>query len=140
MALLALNAWILARLFPPKSPPFMGSIEGAYVGISRWLQHNWSHPGWFPIWYGGIPMENSYPPLLHFLVAFTSLATKLSVVRAHHVVAGMFYCLGPAALFWLVWRLTHSRWKGLVAGWIYSLVSPSAFILPSVRVDVGTAW
>jgi len=139
-ALLALNVWILARLFRTEYSPFMGSIQGAYVGISRWLLSNWSHPGWFPLWYGGIPAENTYPPLLHFLVAFASMATGWSVAHAHHAVTAAFYCLGPVALFWLVWRLTRSQWKAFVAGWIYSLVSPSAFLIRSVRGDMGTVW
>jgi len=139
-ALFALNACILARVFHTEYTPFMGSIEGAYVGISRWLQTNWSHPGWFPLWYGGIPIENFYPPLLHFLVAFASMATGASVAHAHHAVTATFYCLCPVALFWLVWRLTKSRWQGFIAGWLYSLVSPSAFLLRSVREDLGSAW
>lgn len=137
-ALLALNAGILARLFGTEYAPFMSSIEGAYVGISRWLASgNWSHPGWFPLWYGGIPAENTYPPFLHYLVAFASMATGMSIVRAHHVVTAAFYCLGPVTLFWLVWRLTQSHWKALAAGWIYSLVSLSAFLIRSVRLNIG---
>lgn len=138
--LLAVNVWIVARVFRTEYTPHMGSIEGAFVGISRWWQGNWSHTGWFPLWYCGIPVEESYPPLLHWLVAFASTALGLSVVRAHHVVTAGFYCLGSVAMFWLVWRLTQSRWKGFVAGWIYSLLSPSAFLMRSVRVDLGTVW
>ena len=139
-ALLALNIWIAARIFKLEFSPYMGSIEGAYVGLSRWLTLHWSSPGWFPLWYGGIPLQNSYPPFLHFLVAFTSMATGMSVVHSHHVVAASFYCLAPAALFWLVLRLTQSHAKAFLAGFLYSVVSPSAMLIQAVNGDVGTAW
>ncbi len=139
-ALFALNLWILSRLFHTEYTPFMGSIEGAYIGISRWLQMNWTHPGWFPLWYGGIPAENTYPPLLHFLVAVASGVTGMTVVHAHHAVTALFYCLGPLALFWLVLRLTESQWKAFIAGWIYTILSPCAFLLHNVRVDLQSVW
>ncbi len=138
-ALLALNSWIMARVFKTEYSPFLSSIEGAYIGISRWLITHWQSPGWFPLWYAGIPVENTYPPLLHFLVAFASMATGMSVVRSHHVVSASFYCLAPVTLFWLVRRLTQSEWKAFAAGWVYSLISVSAILMQSVRVDVGTA-
>ena len=139
-ALLAMNAWIVARLFKTEYTPWMSSIEGAYFGLSRWIQGHWTDLGWYPQWYAGVPFENSYPPLLHVLVAAFGQLTGVSVARAHHVVTGAFYCLGPVALFWLVVQLSGSRWKALIAGWLYSLVSFSAFLMPSVTRDMGNAW
>ncbi|MBZ5632761.1 MAG: hypothetical protein LAO55_06470 [Acidobacteriia bacterium] len=120
----------------------MFSIEGSYVGLARWLTVNWAHPGWFPLWYGGIPIENAYPPLLPHLVALFSLATGMTVARSVHAVTAAFYCLGPVALFSLVLRLTQSQWKALAAGWLYSLISLSAFLLPKELewIRVGAVW
>src|SRR4051812_40758032 len=117
-ALLLLNILIMARLFKAEYTPFMSSIEGAFVGISRWLLSNWTHAAWFPIWYGGIPVENAYPPLLHWLVAFASLTTGMSVVHSHHFVTALFYCAAPVALFCLTLRLSRSSRKAYVAGLI----------------------
>ncbi len=139
-ALLAVNAWILARLFKTEYTPFMSSIEGAYVGISRWMIAHGIHARWFPLWYDGIPSQNSYPPLLHSLVALWSWATGMTVAHSHHFVSGAFYCLAPVGLFLLTLRLTRSRWKSFIAGALYSLVSPSAFLLATVRHDAGSAW
>jgi hypothetical protein len=50
------------------------------------------------------------------------------------------YCLGPVALFWLVWRLSGSRWKAFVAGCIFSLLSPSAFLISWVARDLNSVW
>ncbi len=82
VVLVALNAWILGRLFKIEYTPWMGSIEGAYVGLSRWLQGHWTDLGWFPLWYGGIPLENAYPPLLHIVVAAAAQASGISPARA----------------------------------------------------------
>src|SRR6185312_4541559 len=118
----------------------MGSIEGAYVGISRWMIAHGSHARWFPLWYGGIPSQNSYPPLLHWLVAAWSWATGMTVAHSHHVVAAAFYCLAPVGLFALTLRLSRSRWKAFLAGMFYSLISPAPFLMPSVRHDLGSVW
>lgn len=141
-ALLGLNGWISARLFRTEFTRFLYSIEGSYVALARWLKANWSHPGWFPLWYGGIPMENTYPPLLHHLVALFSFVTGMTEVRSVHIVTAAFYCLGPVALFALVLRLTRSPWQAFAAGWLYSLISISSVLLPKemVWVRAGTVW
>ena len=139
VALLALNVSVAARLFRTEFTPFMYSIEGSYIGVARWLKINWTHPGWFPLWYGGIPLENAYPPLLPSLVALLSFATGMSEARSVHAVTAAFYCLGPVALFSLVLRLTESQWKALAAGWIYSLFSLAGFLMPRVRAWTA-AW
>lgn len=139
LALLGLNVWLSARVFRTEFTPFMYSIEGAYIALARWFKANWAHPGWFPLWYGGIPIENAYPPLLHHLTAFFSLATGASAVRSVHVVTAFFYCVAPVTMFWFVLRLTRSQWQAFAAGWIYSLVSLSLFIVPWVRYNL-TVW
>jgi hypothetical protein len=139
-ALLAVNAWIVARLFKTEFTPFMGSIEGAYVGISRWVIAHGMNARWFPLWYGGIPSRNSYPPLLHWLVAGWSWATGMTVPHSHHVVTAAFYCAAPPALFLLTLRLSGSHWKAFLAGMFYSLVSPSPLLMSSVHFDLGSLW
>ncbi|HVW09121.1 MAG TPA: hypothetical protein VHC90_11100, partial [Bryobacteraceae bacterium] len=138
--LLAVNAWILARLFKTEYTPFMGSIEGAYIGISRWMIAHGLRARWFPLWYGGIPSQNSYPPLLHWLVAAWSWLTGMTVAHAHHFVSAAFYCAAPVGLFLLTLRLSRSHWKSFIAAALYSLASPSAFLIPSIRHDLGSVW
>jgi hypothetical protein len=140
LALLLLNILIVARLFRVEYTPYMWSLEGSYIGLARWLTVNWTHPGWFPLWYGGISVENAYPPLLHFLVALTSLATGMTLPHSWHAVTAAFYCLGPPAMFALVRRLTQSQWKALISGLFYSLIAPSAFLFSVLRQDVHGGW
>ncbi len=120
----------------------MGSIEGAYIGISRYLI-NHPHglalfPGWFPLWYGGIPLQNTYPPLLHILVAVNAELLHCSAALSHHQVSGLFYCLGPVAVFLLGFTLSKDWKPALAAGLLFSLASPSAFLMRSVHGDLGS--
>src|SRR5438477_2072771 len=115
----------------------MGSIEAAYVSISRYMIENWRDLSWFPLWYGGIPFQNTYPPLLHAIVACVAVWLRMSPALAHHAVTAFFYCLGPMALYALAVRLTRSRWYGFWAGLLYSIISPSAFLIGNVRTDLG---
>ncbi len=140
LALFALNLYVAGKLFSIEYSQFMGSIEGAYIGLSRYMMENWRDLTWFPLWYGGIPFQNTYPPLLHALVAgFASLA-RVSPARAHHEVTAVLYCLGPVSVYFLALRLTRSRWSSFWPALIYSVLSPAAFLMPLVHQDLGTLW
>lgn len=118
----------------------MGSIEGAYIGLSRYILEHPRDLSWFPLWYCGIPFQNAYPPLLHVLVAITAWALRISPALAHHVMGGAFYCLGPVALLFLAYALSGNLRLSFVASLLFSLISPSVFLMPSIRVDVGSFW
>ena len=64
-----MNAYICWRLFRLEYSQYMGSIEAAYIGISHHILASGGDLSWWPAWYMGIPFQNAYPPLLHFLVA-----------------------------------------------------------------------
>ena len=117
----------------------MHSIEGAYVGLARWIA---AHPldwQWFPLWYGGIPFPNAYPPLLHFLSA-AAAGAGLEPAHAYHAVSGLMYCLGPVTLYWLALRFGAGRGTAFAAGLVYSLVSLSALLIPAIARDLGSIW
>ena len=67
--LLLLNLYIARELFITEYLAQMGSIEGAYIAIARYASQNRGDLSWFPLWYAGIPYQNTYPPLLHLIVA-----------------------------------------------------------------------
>ena len=137
LIIFALNCYFAKDLFRLEYSQFMGSIEAAYISISRYMIANWRDLTWFPLWYGGIPFQNSYPPLLHAIVAVTSVVAGWSPARSHHAVTAFFYCLGPVTLYALALRLTASRWSSFWAAWIYSILSPCAFLMPLIRADLG---
>ncbi len=140
LLLLALNLYIAKDLFFLEYGQFMGSIEAAYIAISRYMIGNWRDLTWFPLWYGGIPFQNTYPPFLHAVVALVAAAFRISIAHSHHIVTAFFYCCGPVTLYALAVRLTGSRWYSFVAVWMYSIFSPCLFLMPLARAEVGGAF
>jgi hypothetical protein len=135
-----LNVYICRDLFRTEYLSRMESIEGSYIGISRYILNHPRDLGWFPLWYCGIPFQNTYPPLLHMLVAGTAWMFGISPALAHHMVGATFYCLGPVALMFLAYALSNNLTLSCIAGLLYSLVSPSAFLMPSIRTDLVSVW
>jgi len=138
LALLAINVYFTRELFTLEYSQYMGSIEAAFISISRYMVDNWRDLTWFPLWYGGIPFQNSYPPLLHAIVAVTAGVFRISPALAHHAVTACMYCAGPLALYFFAARLTGSRWCAFWAGWIYSIFPPSYFLMASVHSGLGS--
>lgn len=136
MALFAVNAYIVRELFAVEYLPFMGSIEGAYIGLARQLSRNWDLT-WWPLWYAGIPYQNTYPPLLHWITALAARFTHVSPAHSYHFVTAFFYCIGPVTLFWMAYRLSGLLWPSFAGGLAYSLFSPSTLLLVAARNDVG---
>jgi hypothetical protein len=137
--LFLLNAYLCRELFTTEYTRHMGSIEAAYISISRLMMNHWGDLSWFPEWYCGIPQQNSYPPLLHFLVAGAASLGHISPALSHHVVSAVFYSFGPVALYLLAARLSESRWTAFVAGLVYSLAAPSLVLVSLLRHDIGGA-
>jgi len=135
--LFALNAYITLRLFRTDYTRQMGSIEAAFVSIARYASQHWHDLGWFPLWYGGIPYPDTYPPLLHWICGLLISLTGVSPGLAYHFVTASLYALGPAALFWMAWRLCGNRACAFAAAGGYSLVSPSCLLVKEIRLDSG---
>ncbi len=136
--LFALNVYLCHALFRLEYSKFRNSIEAAYISISQYVMANWGDLTWWNLWYGGIPYQNTYPPLLHWVVAATAQLLRISPAHAHHIVTALFYCLAPVTLYFLAVRLSGSRLAGFCAGLFYSLIAPSAILIATVRHDLGT--
>ena len=101
MALFLLHSYICRELFVLEYSGQMWNNESAISALAETPTH-WGDRSWFPLWYGGIPSQNTYPPLLHWMVALAAWVGRISTARAHDWVTGLFYCLGPVTLFALV--------------------------------------
>ena len=135
--LFALNAWVCARLFTTSYTNHLESIEAAYISLSQYfLNHPFSF-GWFPLWYNGIPYPNTYPPLLHILVAGVAWLLRISPALAHHAVCAALYSLGPVTLFLMAGRISNAWGASFLASLAYSLLAPSTWIIPAVRGWAG---
>lgn len=139
-ALFVLNVYVCRELFRVEYLSNMGSIEGAFIGISRYAMAHWNDLTWFPLWSTGIPYPTTYPPLLHLVVAFTAWVRGVSPAHAYHWMTALAYCLGPVALFALTLRLSGSRWAGFVAGLVYTCLPTSAWLIPAIGHDLGGAF
>jgi hypothetical protein len=110
----------------------MGSIEAVYIGLARYIRAHFGQFHWFPLWYGGIPFQDTYPPLLHFIVA---AAAWMPPGLAYHAVVAAVYAAAPAALYWSARRLGAAPASAFMAGVLYSLISPSCWLVREVRGD-----
>lgn len=128
------------KLFTIEYLDRMDSIEAAYIGLARYAAHNFPDFTWFPLWYNGIPYQNTYPPLLHWIVALWSRIAAVSPGLAFHQVVALFFCLCPVAIFWLARRLSGSDLCAFAAGMAAALLSPSDWLIPNVYHDVGGLW
>ncbi|HWB86362.1 MAG TPA: hypothetical protein VG675_19630 [Bryobacteraceae bacterium] len=137
LILFAANASVIPSLFHLEYSRDMGSIEAAFISLVRYIRDHFPDLHWFPLWYGGIPFQDSYPPLLHLTVAAVSAAFGISPALAYHAVAASVYALGPVTLFWMAWRLCGSRVWAFLAALLYSAISPSCWLIREVRADAG---
>ena len=136
-ALFTINALLTLPLFFIPYSQNMESIEAAFIGLARYIGDHFRDLNWFPLWYGGIPYPDSYPPLLHFTDAAVAALFHITPALAYHIVTATVYALGPVTLFWAAWRLGAPRWSAWLAGLGYSLMSPSCFLVRAVRYDAG---
>ncbi len=135
-----LNLWISWRLLTSEYIDQVGSIEGTHIALGRWALENSHDLSWFPLWYGGIPWQNTYPPLHPMLVAALSAVAGTSPALSYHVLAGVLYSLGSVTLFLLALRMSGSVLAGAAGAVVYSLVSPASFLVPLIRHDTGGLW
>lgn len=138
--LFLINVYICRNLFGIEYLRHMGSIEGAFIGISRYAMTHLGDLKWFPLWIEGIPYSTTYPPLLHLVVAVFANLFHTSSAHAYHAITALAYCLGPVALFALALRLSGSRWTAFAAGLIYSCVTFSAWLIPVIKGDLGSIF
>lgn len=140
LILAGVNCVITRELFFLEYSQEMGSIEAAYVSISQGILRHWGDLRWWPEWYAGVPYQNTYPPLLHLLVAAVAALLHIPAALSHHAVTAAMYCLGSWTLFWLIYALSRDRNLAFLSGLAYSLLSPSAWLIEAVRADVGGPW
>ena len=139
LVLLTVNLIVAAPLFGVEYSAYNGSIEGTFIAIARVMAQ---HPGdwkWWPLWNAGMPFENAYLPLLHWMVAAFSLLTGWPAARSFHMVTAGIYAFSAVAVFWMALELSRRLAVSFVAGLAYSCFSVSALLVPAIRADVGGA-
>jgi len=115
----------------------MGSVEGAFIALSRYIAGHWNNLQWLPEWFCGMPVLRVYQPGLHVTVAAIVRLFNFSPEHAYHFMSALVYSLGPVTLFWLCDRLTERRGYAFAAALVYSLFSPSVLLSTALRQDLG---
>jgi len=128
------NAFITLPLFRIEYTSEMGSIEAAFIGLAGYIQRHFPNFNWFPLWYGGIPYQDSYPPLLHFAVAALAAGFRISPALAYHALTAAIYSLAPVALLWAARRLGASLTAAFGGGLLYSLAAPTCWLVRDLRL------
>jgi hypothetical protein len=133
-----LNLWLNAPLFMSGELPFRGSVEGGYVGTSRFLSQHPNPWGWNPFPYCGLPVQFMYVPLLPYLSALgIRLMPHVAPDLVFRTIVSLATCLGPVTLFFLALHFTRGRRWALAAALVYSFLSPSYGLFPAVEKDRG---
>jgi hypothetical protein len=78
--------------------------------------------GWYPYWYGGLPLRVAYPPLFIYAVAIIHTLSGLSVSHSYRVLVAVAYSTTPAAIYLLAKNLTKRSLASFFAGLAYSFV------------------
>jgi hypothetical protein len=137
-ALFALNAAIAWRMFHVEYLSQTGTGVGVIIAYARYARDHWPDFDWCRFWYAGLPFRNAYVPGVPLAAAFLSGCAHIGPGRAFYIVVSTMYCLGPVTLFWMAFRMTRAASWSFYAGLLYSLVSPSAFLIPDIRRDLGS--
>jgi hypothetical protein len=137
LLLFGLNAWIAWRLFWIEYTPAFSSIEGSFVGLARHLSRHGRDFWWWPIWHCGMPFQDTYLPLFHTTTAITTALLHSSAAHGYHAVIGFTYSLAAATVFLMARMLGARMPSALAAGLVFSLFSPSAFLVPEFGADLG---
>jgi hypothetical protein len=136
----ALNVYICRELFGIEFLNNLSSNDGAFISLARFYQMHGTGHGWFPWFNAGMPIENAYQPLLPAIAAVTGSLSGWPIARAFHFVLALFYCCGPATLFWFAWEWSRSLTVAFIAGLMYSLTSPAEFLIPILRIPFHGQW
>jgi hypothetical protein len=139
LTLFALNAILCWPLFWTEYLDDFHSNEGSFIIFGKFLRDYWPHCLWFAWFNAGMPFENTYLPLVSFLVAAGSLVAHSSPAHTFHFLAALTYSLAPVFLFLFAFKESHRLAPSLLAGLLWSLFSPSVLI-PKLLEDLGTAW
>lgn len=140
LALFLLNLALVWRLYKTEYLDETRSLEGIFMALARYMRDHFSDTAWWPYWFCGMPFRSTYQPGLPSTTAAVSALTGLSPARSFHIIEAILYALGPVTLYWLARRFTRSTATALFASLLYSLCSPSAWIIGEIRSDLGSAF
>jgi hypothetical protein len=133
----ALTAILVLPLFSLNYLDRWESIESAFIADGRMLRENWPHYLWQPLWYCGTRADYIYPPGIRTGVAILSALLHTDFAHAYHILIGLFYAFGIAAVYLWAREGSGRRSAALLAAAGVALLSPCFLVLRDVRMDSG---
>jgi hypothetical protein len=131
----ALTAALIWPLFKTKYLASWGSIDSTFVADARFLQQEWPHPRWQPLWYCGTRFDYIYPPALRYGSAGLARLFHLIPARGYHLYTAILYCLGVSGVYLLIRTGSGSRGAAWLGAAAMALLSPSYLFIADVRRD-----
>jgi len=134
------TAILIKPLFRAKYLERWDSIESTFIADGRFLRDHWPHPQWQPLWYCGTRYDYIYPPALRY---GTAVLSRIWIpVKAYHIYTALLYCLGIAAVYFLVRVMSGSRGAAWLASAASALVSPAFALIRGIGLDSqhGAPW
>lgn len=127
------TAVLIKPLFKAKYLDRWDSIESTFIADGRFLKDHSPHPQWQPLWYCGTRYDYLYPPALRY---GTALLSRVYIpVKAYHLYTALFYSIGIAGVYFLVWVTSRSRGAAWLAAAAAALVSPAFPLIRQMRLD-----
>jgi len=102
-----------------------------HAGYAEFVLRNWPETGWFPAWYGGLPIFQAYPSVLAHLWAALSYILGQAPVDLIQGLTILNFILVGVGLYGTVYVATRSRILAFVTP-LFVLISPGYFELISV--------
>lgn len=136
VAIAWLNVYLCRETFALAYTGHMHSMHGFWMALARMSDVHWLRPSWWPYWFGGMPFECTYAPLIPGSMAAYARLTGVSAAAAFQTVAGLVFCLEPVILYLLAWRFSRAPVWSLIAAAVYTLAAPTELLLP----DGQFAW
>ena len=139
LLLLWLNGYI-ARDFFSGHTAHMNSMQGFWTALAGNSPAAWLRPSWWPYWDCGIALEAAYSPLVPWLSSLWAGLLHVPPDMALSSIAGLAYVLAPLTLFAMAWGLTRAAGPSFFASLIYSLLSPSQWLVPDGDFRWARIW
>lgn len=129
-ALVWINFYICRKAFHTEFTVHFNSMHGEWLALARLGDFRWWRASWWPWWGAGAPLEYVYAPLVPVLTAFLSRVSHHSLVLSFNQLSGAVYCLAPATMYLVSWRISGSAGYSFIAGAAASLLSPFEWVVP----------
>lgn len=130
VVLVWIDFYVCRKAFHTEFTVHFNSMHGEWIALARLGDYSWWHASWWPWWGAGSPLDYVYAPLVPVLTAFLTMVSHHSLALSFNQLSGAVYCLAPATMYLVSWRISGSAGYSFIAGAAASLLSPFEWVVP----------